>query len=207
MVAWDPHFYERSELFAPIARAARCFGRCASFPTPEEIDAALSATAGVRFVLQRPKPRRFKRASDPEALYDAQIVAGRVPTRMGSWHDFMNALVWATFPKAKRILHEKQHALVLANGPSAPHRTPEQDALAMVDEGGIVIVDGRGLVFGHGIYEGLVRGGEGAGPHVVGKAIVVEGSDPDAGLAAALEEGRYLTHVRMTLGELTERCP
>jgi hypothetical protein len=201
-VDWDALFFQRSELFAPIANAARCFARCASFPTPEEIDAALSASAGVRFVVQRPKPRRYKTSSDPSALYDAQIVDGRVPTRMGSWHDLMNALVWASFPLAKRALHAKQHALVVANGVGAPCRTPELDALAMIDEGGIVVVEGKGLVFGHGIYEGLIRGWE----TPVGKAIVVEGVDPDAGLARVIERGQYMTHVRMSLESVRLRA-
>lgn len=201
MSAWDPAFFERSELFAPIARAARCFARCDAFPTPEEIDAALSAVSGVRFIAQKPKPRRRRIVEpDPASLYDAQILAGRVPTRPGSWHDLMNALVWASFPIAKRRLHAKQHAMVV---PGAACRTPEHDALAMVDEGGIVVVGGRGLVFGHGIYEGLVRGWQSP----VGKAIVVEGDDPDTGLARAIERGEYMGHVRMTLESLTPRGP
>jgi hypothetical protein len=136
-------------------------------------------------------------------MYDAQIVAGRVPTRTGSWHDFLNALVWASFPLAKRALHAKQHALVVANGPSAACRTPELDALAMIDEGGIVVALGKGMVFGHGIYEGLVR--DWVPP--VGKAVIVEGADPDAGLAAAIEGGAYMTHVRMSLSDVDTPTP
>jgi hypothetical protein len=45
-------------------------------------------------------------------------------------------------------------------------RTREQDALALLDEGGVIVLsDGRAstaLGFGHALYEGLVRGGPAA---------------------------------------------
>jgi hypothetical protein len=78
---------------------------------------------------------------------------GMVRTRNESWHDFLNALVWATFPLAKTALHRRQHGLVV---PKAPRRTPEGDALAMLDEGGFFLPNR--VVFGHAIYEGLVLG-------------------------------------------------
>jgi hypothetical protein len=89
-------------------------------------------------------------------MYDAQIVnEGVVPTRPGSWHDFLNALVWATFPLSKRALHTRQHGLVV---PGAPKREVAGDALALVDEGGVAVVQRKKLVFGHAIYESLVSG-------------------------------------------------
>jgi hypothetical protein len=145
----------------------------------------------VRFEHASPRPRRGRVPAD--ARYDARItLARRVPTRARSWHDVSNALVWATFPKAKLALHVRQHALVAARlGPDLRlpgARTPEQDALAMFDEGGVAVLCARArrpileralerddraieelvrlteegsatsLVFGHAIYEGLVRG-------------------------------------------------
>jgi hypothetical protein len=113
-------------------------------------------------------------------MYDARITReGCVPTRPGSWHDLMNALVWATFPLAKRALHERQHGLVVPASPGESARRPrELDALALLDEGGLVVAMGKGrqatdegelaalvasgeataLVFGHAIYEGIVLG-------------------------------------------------
>ena len=90
-----------------------------------------------------------------------------VPSRERSWHDFANALVWGTFPRAKAALHRRQAALVAARiDPGAArlpaHRTREQDGLAMIDEGGVLALAApaaeRWLVFGHAIYEGFVLG-------------------------------------------------
>lgn len=79
------------------------------------------------------------------------------------WHDFLNALVWLTFPNAKRAFHRRQHAAIERSIPAgATHppnaRTREQDALALIDEGGVLMVEGRTMFFGHALYEGLVSG-------------------------------------------------
>jgi hypothetical protein len=155
--SWDPTFTLRSDVFQTIADASRPFQRCAVFPTPEQIDEALASAAGVRFVRMKPVPRRRRSATvTSENMYDARIALdGVVPTRPGSWHDFLNALVWATFPRAKKALHVRQHALVV---PHAPRRPPALDALALVDEGGVVISQRKKIVFGHAVYESLVRG-------------------------------------------------
>jgi len=79
-----------------------------------------------------------------------------VPTRPGSWHDLMNALVWATFPRAKRALHERQHRLVVPAAPAESARRPrELDALALLDEGGVVVLASAGA-----LDEGDERRGE-----------------------------------------------
>jgi hypothetical protein len=86
----------------------------------------------------------------------------------------MNALVWGAFPLAKSALHARQYRAVARRlTPGArrlpPTRTPEQDALALLDEGGVILVspddDGARassarnvIVFGHAIYESLVLG-------------------------------------------------
>ncbi|CAN5879359.1 hypothetical protein BH11MYX4_BH11MYX4_26280 [soil metagenome] len=175
---WDSGFTALSPLFWPIADAAGAL-HGEGFPQPEAIDAALGTRAGVRFERQRPVARRRRGPRDPSSMYDARIKAGCVPTRPGSWHDLMNALVWATFPAAKRALHERQHELVVPAAPGESARRPrELDTLALLDEGGLVVIApaafddeglladalGRGeataLVFGHAIYEGLVLGRE-----------------------------------------------
>lgn len=123
-----------------------------------------------------------------------------MPTRPGSWHDLMNALVWATFPRAKRALHERQHGLVVPAAPGESARRPrELDALALLDEGGLVVVanvplededalaralgacEATAIVFGHAIYEGIVLGRE----PPLGSAICVRG-DPGSSRDALL---------------------
>jgi len=196
---WDPGFTALSPLFWPIAGAAGAL-HSESFPQPEVIDAALGTRAGVRFERQRPVSRRRRGPRDPSTLYDARIKAGCVPTRPGSWHDLMNALVWATFPAAKRALHDRQHELVVPAAPGESARRPrELDTLALLDEGGLVVVVtapfedeglladalGRGeataIVFGHAIYEGLALGRE----MPLASVVCVEG-DPTADEGALL---------------------
>jgi hypothetical protein len=148
-MSWRPRFFEENALFAPIREVAMRFVDEETFPSPERIDEVLRDRAQVRFV------RASQADKEP---YDARIVnEGIVRTRDGSWHDFLNALVWVTFPLAKAALHRRQHRIVV---PGAPCRTPEGDALAMLDEGGAFLLGtGSGpVVFGHAIYESLVLG-------------------------------------------------
>ena len=101
--------------------------------------------------------------SDVEGSYIGWCMAGRVPTRERNLHDLMNALTWARFPAAKMALCRRQMAVARARGPHTNRlRTREQDRLAMLDEGGILVVAGGPeageLTFGHGLLEDLVRG-------------------------------------------------
>lgn len=197
---WSASFGDDAR-FDALRAALDALGRHDAFPAPEVIDEALSAMAGVRFVRQEKAPRRRRRGpKDPASMYDARIVnEGVVPTRDGSWHDLMNALVWATFPKAKKALHTRQHGLVRLAEPGESLRRPrELDALALLDEGGVAVarIDGedRQIVFGHAIYEGYVRGW----PAPVMAAFDATASDLDAAIAAVamrLSDPRELTRV------------
>src|SRR5690349_19179544 len=148
--AFEPRFFERDESFWPLTRAAGRFAEHADWPDVSEYGSAFEGPPPVRFEVARPRRRRRGGASAPvvrEELYDAVIVRrGVVPTRPRMWHDFLNALVWATFPRSKLALHERQHAAIeqwLPQGatqlPNA--RTRELDALALVDEGGVLVLD------------------------------------------------------------------
>jgi hypothetical protein len=176
---FNPHFLMRDALFWPLARAARGLDRYDDFPPIEALVRVFDDDPPVRFVSAA--PRRRSAPIDQRALYDARITLDRaVPTRARCWHDLMNALVWGTFPRAKCALHARQYRAVaerLAPGARTlpPTRTPELDALALLDEGGVVLLSGdRGqardrahvvasggketVVFGHAIYESLVLG-------------------------------------------------
>jgi hypothetical protein len=191
---WDPRFATRSPLFAPIVEHARAFERFDVFPSPEAIDEALAPRAGVRFVRQEPRPRRRRAARTAESMYDARIARdGVVPTRPGSWHDLANALVWAAFPRAKRALHERQHAIVTVAPPGvSSRRTREGDCLALLDEGGVVVSSGASVVFGHAIFESIVLGRV----PVLASMLELEGdrsASIDARLAAVLaDRGRLV---------------
>jgi hypothetical protein len=200
MQAWDPSAWDGGAFWA-LAPAARLFAAHRQWPSVTEIDALLAPLAGVRFVAARPRPRRQGRPV-VERGYDERICEdGVVPTRARNWHDFFNALVWATFPRAKRALHRRQHR---AAGEGRGRRTREQDCLAMLDEGGVVVLQHGArsvdVVYGHAVYEQLAR----RGPPVRAMAHVVacdgvpadEGgrvAAADLGLTAALERpGSFL---------------
>ncbi len=167
--SFDGRFFERHPDFWPLARAARVFAEREAWPDPSEYGAAFEGEGPVRFELA-PQKRKRPRGEPVEraALYDAVIVHRRVvPTRARMWHDYLNALVWATFPNAKLALHTRQHLAIerwLPPGamqlPNA--RTRELDALALVDEGGVLLLDfadrRTSIVFGHALFEGLVFG-------------------------------------------------
>lgn len=184
---FDPAFLARSPLLWPLEEAARRLGPQVAFPAAAALQRVFEGEPPVRFVPATPRGRR--RAVDVAALYDGRITLERsVPTRAGCWHDLMNALVWGTFPASKQALHARQHRAIAARvEPGArvlpPTRSPELDALALLDEGGVVVVTdepgavraaqrertgalrasiaaGRAeaIVFGHAIFESLVLG-------------------------------------------------
>ena len=196
---FDPEALSRSPLFWPLRRAADALGPLADFPDvamlTHMVERVFDGAPPVRFVPAEPRARRHRGGRiapviDPRTLYDGRIALSReVPTRRHCWHDFMNALVWGTFPRAKYALHARQHRAVAARvepGATAlpPARTRELDALAILDEGGVVVLADepeplrerlklaqRGalreaitrsaataVVFGHAVYESLALG-------------------------------------------------
>lgn len=98
--------------------------------------------------------RRSLRERTPkalESLYDVRITeAKRIPTRERSWHDLMNALVFSAFPASKIALHAR-HALELAAhfkqwGQLPNARSRLQDMLALLDEGGVLLVGNKDVL-------------------------------------------------------------
>jgi hypothetical protein len=138
----------------------------------------------VRFAPPIPRLRRARARPplDPRQLYDGRIALEReVPCVSSSYHDLLNVLAWAAFPRAKHALHARQfRALAARLSPDLTQlpnrRTREQDALSLFDEGGSVLVTtpelarrlragaegthrlsgdpaGRIVVFGHALME------------------------------------------------------
>jgi len=200
---WSASVVERHPAFATLARAFAPFREHRDWPTIDEwnahVPATLTSVAGapIKFI---PQPAKKKGALP----YDERIFTrGEVPSRPHNWHDFFNMLVWLTFPRTKRAINSRQRALLR---PGAPARTPEQDALAMLDEGGAVVVtsdsiedvvhrgdadalgehvrrgSARVVILGHAIYEHLV-----VGSGVVRAFVQVVRDDVDVELARALE--------------------
>lgn len=198
---WDPSICdEPGGARWPLSDALRYLRACRTWPSVVQLGDVLTARGvrnarglRVRTELQAPRTRARGAAEAlrcRDALYDARIDGeGVLPTRSRSYHDLFNALVWATFPRAKAAISARQHAIwertlppTFTRLPSA--RTREQDALAMLDEGGLLLatppeaarevaalvsagdllaLEARaregalvGLVFGHAVHEHFV---------------------------------------------------
>jgi Protein of unknown function (DUF3025) len=220
---FDGHFFEGHALFWPLAPAAARFAEERDWPPVESYGRAFALGATVRFE-PAPPPRGRRRAApiDPRRLYDARIAReGCVPTRPRSWHDFLNALVWATFPLAKRALHQRQLRALVERLPAGACTLPgtrsrEQDALALIDEGGVVVLDDGTarliVVFGHALYEGLVLGrgpvtacaiavSVPALPVEPGEGVAVADGALARHLASAALDPRTLRRIRLADGE------
>jgi Protein of unknown function (DUF3025) len=164
-----------------------------AFPAVRDLDARLGALLppreGGRYRLVEDRSVRPRKAPPKPVSerYDVVIDArGEIPTRPDNWHDLFNALVWASFPRAKSRLSARQRRLHedrARRGDDTHARTRAQDALALLDEGGVlslcapgdldtltralsdrslaeIVREGRAraLLFGHAALEHLVHG-------------------------------------------------
>jgi hypothetical protein len=156
-VGWEPLFIQKSAWLWPLAAAAEPLGTTrADWPSHADLDALYARRAVaqrqatmLRFSPERRSAQRRRNdvvtPIDAAQLYDGRIAIDRiVHTRAENWHDLLNALCFATWPKSKLALHERQYRALcrrLAGDarqlPAA--RTREQDALTIFDEGGVVI--------------------------------------------------------------------
>lgn len=231
-----------SPLLAHLQPAVRRLGRLDDFPSIEALARVFARDPPVRFVASAPRPRGRRgeppKSVDPTSMYDGRIAIDRcVPTRARCWHDLANAIVWGTFPRAKLVLHARQHEAIAARvGDGAarlpPTRTRELDALALIDEGGVTVLAedpgataaalrragalrewlraGRAsaAVFGHAIVESLALG---VTPAVVAAVVLPRARDVDAAMAEALEDrSRFQTPTalcRVDLAEIDEEAP
>jgi hypothetical protein len=206
------------------------------FPEParwSELHARLAPSSGVpelRFVAAPAKKPRRRIRKEPIVLgelYEGRIVErAEVPTRLDDWHDFFNALAFLAFPAAKWALHARQYKLLASRiGPQSRKlpgaRTREQDALSLLDEGGILVAlaedlarelptdpdafeaalmpllargTARAVPFGHALFEHLVLGRD----DMMGTLLVLPMAQPElprAELRAALD-GAFATLLR-----------
>lgn len=151
-VGWEPKFIERNRWFWPLSRAALRVQSLGDWPSIDALNVLYAELTVDKHVEQlrfaQNVKRRDKRVAGKvnlDALYDARITKfAEVPSRERDWHDFFNALCFATFPRAKRALHARQFSILEArvghNSERLPGaRTREQDALTLFDEGGVVI--------------------------------------------------------------------
>lgn len=102
-------------------------------PTPVELS-TLAQNIG--------RPLRFVETTNPLSACDYEqgvLESGAIPTRPDNVHDFMNALVWLSFPQLKANLN-RAHCRALAGGASeAIQRSPRRDAITLLDESGVLV--------------------------------------------------------------------
>lgn len=141
--SWAPDFLERSPMLLPLRRHGAVL-RGAGWPTMAALQRLLAASEPpllsgggmpLRFVAPGPRSGAF------EDKYEARIyLKGEVQVRPANWHDFMNALVWLTFPLAKAALNARHYrALLQQQAAGASNRGPLQDAMTLFDEGGVIV--------------------------------------------------------------------
>jgi hypothetical protein len=157
-----PAFWRENPWYAPLSAAARALPVQTRFPTRAELGrlhAEAAAQAGVVALAFVPPVRRARRRRQPgsgsslasSTLYDGSIALhDRVPTRSDDWHDFFNALCFATWPRAKRALHARQYQALRAQLQAGSDRLPgrrsrERDALTLFDEGGVLLMGAADL--------------------------------------------------------------
>ncbi len=201
---WDPQAW-KGPAFERLREVLIAFEQDQEWPSVERINALLRARMlaalgdhAPQFEEQKtnPKRRREKVRRTAGDLYDGHIqMRLRIPTRACNWHDFFNACVWAWLPRAKQALSARQFAAASERVPASfvalpPTRSKEQDALALLDEGGVLQVGmGAELIFGHALLEHLVTSKERV--RGFGVPVACDGETTsvlDACLARALED-------------------
>lgn len=117
---------------------------------PAAPSVAVTWYEGRRFSLV-PQPKKRRRgharheARGVDMLYDCRVNAGSIPTRENCLHDLFNVAMFRAFPKSKQSLHGRLCKILQKELPeefrSLPgRRTREQDYLALLDEGGVLLV-------------------------------------------------------------------
>ncbi len=150
---WDPSLFD-APWFDALSDVLAPFRSQTAFPQLEALDRLLAerrqeaGLPALHVMFSPPKTthrKRRKTAVEPTTLYDVRISElGELPTRVDDWHDFFNVLAFAAWPRSKHALHARQSRLLRARlSPTARRlpgaRTREQDALTLLDEGGVIV--------------------------------------------------------------------
>ncbi len=138
---WDAGFAMRAPIFEPLRALARelpdvAWPDCALLNALAAArDARNAAGLPLRFVPQTLRQAAFEEKYEPRIF-----LRGEVQMRVNNWHDLFNALVWLTFPQAKAVLNRRHYeALCAQQAAGGANRGPQQDALTLFDEGGVIV--------------------------------------------------------------------
>jgi hypothetical protein len=199
--AWDFLAHPAFAVFEQAVRAR--LATWPHFPAPSELSQ-----------LGRDVPRAlepwFEFAAQDQAELDAaggydRAIAktSRIPTRVGSFHDLLGALIWLHFPALKTAIHQAQSSLC------SGLRGPRENAATLCDESGVLVLSReprmfealaglawvdlfwtqrralaestRFVCFGHGLLDAL----RARHPRLMGKALFVRVSAEQLALEAS----------------------
>ena len=141
---WDPDFLARSPMLEPL-RALGGVLATPDWPTRSALQSLLERD-GDPVMTRSGLPLRLVPAGGRmrsfEERYEARVhLRGEMVFRERNWHDLLNVLAWLTFPRAKAALNARHYAaLKTQHAAGAANRGPEQDALTLFDEGGVIVV-------------------------------------------------------------------
>lgn len=129
---WDPALAQEGPAFAPYRDLVRALP-ATRWPGPAELEPLLRA-AHPPACVHGGVPVRLVSAG--ASAYERHLHdTGEVQHRAQCWHDLLNALVWARFPRAKAALNAA-HVAAYQDGARGPRR----DALTLFDESGLLVV-------------------------------------------------------------------
>lgn len=179
--AWHPAFGQLQKL--------RCWQDVEDWPTCR----CLSGLLPPGLCSQAGKPIRFLPQDHtlpyPELYYEERIYQHGIVSTRPNWHDFFNALMWGVYPQTKVQINALHVADMHRQG---KQRTPQRDALTILDESGVIIAATRHDLLQQVMdfaWEPLFRGGRAAwgrevGCFLIGHAMLEKLLNPYVGMTA-----------------------
>lgn len=136
---WHAAFDELHPAFRQLDNV-RCWESAADWPACDLLTQQLPE--GLR--AQSGKPIHFLPQDHallyPELYYEERIFQHGIVSTRPNWHDFFNALMWAVFPQTKIQINALHVADMELQGKK---RTPQRDALTILDESGVIVAATR----------------------------------------------------------------
>jgi hypothetical protein len=139
---WNSAALLQATLFFPLHPILARL-KAVNFPSLSDFNEQL-ATKSIKVKLGHPLqfvPQAIGKMSFESQYEPRCYLTGEVQTRPNNWHDFFNALVWLTFPKAKAAIN-KRHYVALTNAVEAngSQRGKVRDIATLFDESGVIVV-------------------------------------------------------------------
>lgn len=142
---WNPTFDTLHPCFQQL-RNIRCWQASADWPACETLGSVLPPG----LFAQSGQPIHFLPQDHTlpfvELYYEERIFQHGIVSTRPNWHDFFNALMWALVPQTKVMVNALHAADLVQHG---KRRTPQRDALTVLDESGVIIAASRRELLGY----------------------------------------------------------